>query len=260
LESKKPGHVADVAQALLGIPLEAGFEERLDWMRDRGPVGLFGQYSGERVGDGVGGEELTAREHLVHDDAEGPNVGAFVHDLATSVLRAHVGGGAKDHTGTRHGHTEGRRVFGLEGGGFGGMAFRQSEIEDFDGTVRGDFDVSGLEVAVDDAAFVGGLESLGDLAGDGEGFVKGERALPDVLGEGGAFDEFHDQVIGADVVDRADVRMVEGGDGAGFALESFVEFFFGNFDGDRAIEAGIAGSVDLSHAARAEDAFNEIGT
>jgi hypothetical protein len=43
--------------------------------------------------------------------------------------------------------------------------------------------------------------------------------------------------------------MVEGGDGAGFALETLGETLGGDFDGDFAAEAGVASAVDCAHAA-----------
>ncbi len=51
--------------------------------------------------------------------------------------------------------------------------------------------------------------------------------------------------------------MVEGGDGAVFPLEATPEIggrtvFSQDFDGDVAIEAGIAGEINLAHAANAE--------
>ena len=42
--------------------------------------------------------------------------------------------------------------------------------------------------------------------------------------DGRAFDELHDEVVGTDVVELADVRVIQCGDGAGFALEAFGEF------------------------------------
>ena len=62
----------------------------------------------------------------------------------------------------------------------------------------------------------------------------------------------------ADVVERADVRMIELRDRARFAIEPLAELRIGgeqvrqDLDRDDAIEAGIAGFVDLAHAARAE--------
>ena len=71
-------------------------------------------------------------------------------------------------------------------------------------------------------------------------------------------DEKADVVRFTDVVDRADVRMVERGDGAGLAFEPRARIGIGgdlgrqDFDRDRAVEPRIAGAIDLAHAARAE--------
>jgi hypothetical protein len=46
---------------------------------------------------------------------------------------------------------------------------RQAKVEDLDRTVRTHFHVGGRQVAMDDAEFVRGVESVGDLAGDVEG-------------------------------------------------------------------------------------------
>ncbi len=67
-----------------------------------------------------------------------------------------------------------------------------------------------------------------------------------------------DAVVGADVVDGEDVGVVEGGDGAGLALEAAQPLGVGggivgeDLEGDVAPEAGVAGPVDLPHTSGAE--------
>ena len=62
----------------------------------------------------------------------------------------------------------------------------------------------------------------------------------------------------AEVVDRADVGVVEGGDGAGLALEARAAVRVGaqlggqDLDGDRAIEARVPRLVHLAHARRSQ--------
>ena len=64
--------------------------------------------------------------------------------------------------------------------------------------------------------------------------------------------------MGADVVDGEDVGVVEGGDGAGLELEALEAVGVGgdvvveDLEGDVAAEAGVAGAVDLAHAAGPE--------
>ena len=70
----------------------------------------------------------------------------------------------------------------------------------------------------------------------------------------------------ADVVDAADVRMVQRGDGPRLALEARARIGIAgdvtrqDLDRDRAIEPRIAGFVDLTHAAGAERADDFIRT
>ena len=65
-------------------------------------------------------------------------------------------------------------------------------------------------------------------------------------------------VLFADVVNGADVGMIERGSGFGFALEAFErlrvvrEIVGEEFQGDEAIEARVFGFVDDAHSAAAE--------
>ena len=62
----------------------------------------------------------------------------------------------------------------------------------------------------------------------------------------------------AAIVEMADVGMIQRGDGAGFALEALLEFRIKgkmsgeNLDGDDAVEAGVGGTIDLTHAASSQ--------
>jgi hypothetical protein len=85
-------------------------------------------------------------------------------------------------------------------------------------------------------------------------------ALLDALGERVDANELHDQIIGADVVELADSGVVQRGDGAGLALESLGELLLQDLDGDDAIEAGIAGLVDVAHATGADGGENFVGS
>ncbi len=65
-------------------------------------------------------------------------------------------------------------------------------------------------------------------------------------------DEEVDGVFAADVVEGADVRVIEAGDGLCFALEALCESDIADFDGDDAFEPGVAGFVDFAHASCSE--------
>ena len=90
------------------------------------------------------------------------------------------------------------------------------------------------------------MECLGDLDRDGQCAIDRDGTLLEPIGDRLAFDQFHDEedrtVLISDVVQRADTRMAEPGNGARFAGEPFPPFGIGvlcrteDFDGDRAAE------------------------
>jgi hypothetical protein len=107
---------------------------------------------------------------------------------------------------------------------------------------------------------VGGFEGVGDLFRDGEGFVEWDRAFGDAVGQSWAIDQLHHQVVRADVEQGADIRMIQGGDGFGFALEAIGELFGREFDRDFAVQSGIARLPDFAHATAADALDQAIRT
>jgi len=95
------------------------------------------------------------------------------------------------------------------------------------------------------AGGVGGGQSVGDLHGEVDELAGGAGR-----GDGSALDELHHQVVRADVVELADIGVIERRYGVGLALESFAEFGFGRFNGNDAVEAGVARFPHLAHSAR----------
>ena len=61
-----------------------------------------------------------------------------------------------------------------------------------------------------------------------------------------ALNVLHHQVAGANIVQRADVRMVQRGDRMGFAFETLTKVFRYDLDGDFAVQAGVTGFVHLA--------------
>ena len=119
---------------------------------------------------------------------------------------------------------------------------RQAEVEQFH-ALLGDQNVSWFEVAMGDAFLMGGVKRVEDLSGVFDRGVCGQRALERL-----AFKVFHDEVVGTDIVQRTDIGMVERGHGTGFAFEALVEIGLGDFQGDRAVEPGVAGFPHFAHA------------
>src|SRR5262249_37248849 len=67
-----------------------------------------------------------------------------------------------------------------------------------------------------------------------------------------SLDILHYQIVRADIVKLADMRMVQRSDCPGFALESFAELLTRSLDGDDAIEPCVACLPHYTHSARAD--------
>ena len=113
---------------------------------------------------------------------------------------------------------------------------------------------------MDDAARVRCRQGVGNLRAVEQGFVHRPRAFLEHAGQRLTLDQLHHQVVRAHIVERADVRMVQGRDGAGFAGESCAEAFLAHLDRHGAVQPGVAGAEDAAHAARAEECLDLVRT
>ena len=70
------------------------------------------------------------------------------------------------------------------------------------------------------------VERLGDLDGMAQDLIRRQRAAGKAVGNRFAFQQLHHEVVAAvllaDVIERADMRMIQTRDGPGFALEPLV--------------------------------------
>ena len=148
--------------------------------------------------------------------------------------------------------------------------FCQAEVDDLDLGVAGEHQVRGLDVAVDDSGAMGFGQSLCHLDGNVERVVDGKRSAPDVLLQRLALVERHDEielpVVGlADVIDGADIRMVQGGGRFGFLDEALLRGLVARQSGRKklergeAVEAGVPDLVDETHATPAEMGNDLVG-
>ena len=109
---------------------------------------------------------------------------------------------------------------------------------------------------------------VGDLDAELEHAVERQRAARELVLQRPAVEQFHDDellaVVLADVVDRADVRVVERRGDARLAAEAVERFGVGGEIGgqelqrDLAAEADVLGAVDHAHAAGAEPLENLV--
>jgi hypothetical protein len=124
---------------------------------------------------------------------------------------------------------------------------------------RRNHDVGGLQIAVCHALTVRLVERVGDLRRQLERLADRQRAALQPVGERFALQVFHDQKVGlvfaADVVEHADVRVVQRRDRPRLALEALSHFgVIGKtrgeyFDGDGPFQSRVGGLVHLPHAA-----------
>ena len=137
--------------------------------------------------------------------------------------------------------------------------------------VGGDEDVARLDVAVDGAGRVGRRERLGDLRPDPDGRLGGQRTvLGDHLRERAGRDVLHDQpdvvVLLHDVVDRDDVRMVEGRGRPGLPHRArqvrgrLARQCPDLLDRDVALEPLVAAEPDRAHAAAPDGSPDPVAT
>jgi hypothetical protein len=137
---------------------------------------------------------------------------------------------------------------------------------------------------MDDAAPVRGVQRIGNLGAVTQHVGQGKGAFLDSIGERFPLDQLQDEVVQsraggpglrsgglwrwdlADIVQRADVRMIQGGDDLGLALEARAELLVErqprgkDLDGYLPIQPRVFRLPDLSHPAGAQRRQDFIGT
>ena len=217
------------------------------------------------VEDGRGGASRKCpppRGHLVEHRTEGEQVGPRIDGAAERLLGRHVCDGSDRETGAREKgpRVDSRGVIRRAEGPL--VDLRQTEIKDLRRAPVGDEDVARLDVPVDDRPRMGRLEGFEDLTCEIEQALGRHGAPADHLLQGLARQQLHDDevqpLVLPDVVDRADVRMIQSRGGAGFAAESVQRCGIApgalgqDFQGHLAAQARVPRPVDLSHAALAD--------
>ena len=120
-----------------------------------------------------------------------------------------------------------------------------------------------------DAVAVRLVEGAGELDPVLQHLRRWQRPFFQSRPERRALHVFHDNevnaVLPAYVVQRADVGMIQAGDGFGLALEALPahrivrEMRRKNLDGDRTVQARVQRPINLAHSARAERRDNFVG-
>ena len=170
-------------------------------------------------------EGAYAGQHFIDHDPECPHIGVPVDGATQSLFRRHVRSAAEDDADVRPVRAHGRRVHHVDRSGCVHVErLRQPEVEHLHYAVVADFDVRWFEVAMDDAAIVGGFECFRDLQGDCQRLLQRQRAAGDQRGEGRSVHQFENKAAHAasfhDAINAADVGMIDGGKELRFSIES----------------------------------------
>src|SRR5262249_10843195 len=141
----------------------------------------------EDRGGSVARKGLVTCGHFVKNDSKGKEIRSAIDFFTKSLFRRHVGDGTDRCARASQQRIHGNGVPVTDSGGFGwdmllGKQFSQAEIKNLGGAGPGSKDVCGLDVAMNDAFAVSGVEGIGNLDGDFEQFGIAERtALNEVL-------------------------------------------------------------------------------
>ncbi len=249
------GHRRDVGIPPRRVLLERPQADRLQVARHprqelRGGHRLGVADQVERVQDRRPPERRPAGEHLVERGPQGVLVGGRPGLLGPArLLGGHVAGRAEDRPAARLGRV-------------GLQPLDQPEVGDLGRPVAREQDVGRLDVAVDDPAAVGHVHGPGQRLDDPGRVLDGLRLGGDPLRQAAPIEELQREigqaVVLADLEDLDDVRVVDGGDGAGLGLEagqvagSRAGAGEDHLERDQAVEPGLPRLVDDPHAALAQ--------
>ena len=255
--------LAGVLIAKLPILFQALADDALQFLRQPGIQSSHrrGRAIQDAVEDqphAVAVKRWRARGHFVQHDAEREQVGAGVKVLRSHLLGRHVRDRSKRAPRTRQAvdRRHGRRGV-ITAASCSDLG--QPEIENLRVSARGDEEICRLDVAVDDAGRVRCFERVGDLDRQRQQPIDLERAPCDLMLQRRPVEKLHDEkraaVLLADIVDRADVGVVQRRCGSRLAAESCQrvgiprQVWRQELQRDKPMQPRVLGFVDDAHAA-----------
>ncbi len=137
----------------------------------------------------------------------------------------------------------------------------QAEIEQLHRAARRDEDVGGLQIAMENAASMGGFQRARDLDRQLQGVPSRHRTA-----RLSTLDVFEDKIRRPDVVNLADVGVIERRDGARFLLKTVKSIGIccergrKHLDCHVALQPLVPCAIDLAHATGAKGSHDFVGT
>src|SRR6185437_3625399 len=259
-------NVAILLKRLIDDALEFSGNFRIQTYRR---YGRFLQNRIKNNGCGVAGEGGASGDHFVEHGAKRKQIRANVEFLAARLLGRHVRDGP-------YSLARAGQILFADWGSIASLRsyslpmldsglFSQAEIEDFGVSPLGNENVGGFDVSMNDASAMRRVEGVSDFDRDVENLLERKGSVTDALLESRAVEKFHGEetalAVAANFINRADVRMIERGSGAGFAAKAFEcvsvadEIIGKKFKRDEAAEVCVLSLVDNTHAPAA-DFFN----
>jgi len=208
------------------------------------------------------GKGLATRGHLVQHHPERIDVRPCVELFPQSLLRRHVGNRPHD--------ARARQVVLLPGGNVGARAsgfqalgqLGEPKVENLDVTGFRREQIGGFDISMNDASGMSRDQSLGHGDRHLQKPLGRKGPAADLLSEGPSLEKLHHEVrpplVLAEIVESADVGVIEGRRGSGFPLKPFESFpLLAGFerqelDRYRASEASVLGAKHLPLPPRAE--------
>ncbi len=200
--------------------------------------------------------QTLARSHFIQHQPEREQVGPSVERLSQRLLRRHIT------SRSQHGARRCDRPAIVVRGAFQRAELSQAEIEDLGVASLGNENVGRLDVPVDDAPGVGGIERIRDLDSKRQQRVLLQRLPGDAMLQCRAFQILHDEesttVLLAYVMNRTDVGVIQRRCGSRLASETIQgirvasQFIRQKLESDRSLQPAVLGLVDHAHSAAAQ--------
>jgi hypothetical protein len=227
----------------------------------------------EDRGGGLSTEREVPGGHLVEHGPKREKIGPRIELFAQCLFRRHIRNGTQSRAWTgellvtcpQSLLSRGRiRVFCH----FFRRQLGQTKVEDFCAPSPRNKNVRRLDVPVDDAFGVSCVEGIGNFNAQGNYRVQVHRPAQNGVLQGHSVEELHDDeaqaVLLANIVNRANVGMVESGCSTGLAFESFqrmgvVGYLLGQkLESHEATQPRVLSLVDHTHATAAKLLENAV--